>query len=213
MRAIMLTVLGVVLLVACGGRSRTVQDTTKGDLNLVKGKTFEKVYFVPFSQKNVKLDGAHGEGGGVAENKANWFVHLAAGAQRELNKRMKGTQLVIVGSGPSDHGRKVMDKAHVKLEWATAAPAGALTITGRYITAREVSDSARVWGGMMSGKSWTRAHAVIAVGGKMVIEGDVDGKYLGSGWAWGYETFGANEALGGAIVEVLWKIQKGKKVK
>jgi len=213
MRASTLVLLAAVVLTGCRGRSLTVRDARPGDVRLVEGKQFERVYFVPFTMNTVALEGAHGEGAVLEDHKANWFVHLAAGAQLEMNKRMKGSQVVIVGSGPSGHGRQVMEKFHLKLEWAEAVPAGALAISGRYISSREVSGASRFWGGMMSGKSWTRGAVGIRVGEAKVFDCVVDGKFLGGGWDWGYETFGANEALGRGIVDVVSALQKGKKVK
>ena len=101
MRSFTLTVLGVALFAGCTGRSLSVRDAREGDVSLVRNREFKKVYFVPFSMAGVALEGAHSEG-----DKAKWFVHVAAGAQLEMKKRMRGSQVVIVGTGPSDHGRR-----------------------------------------------------------------------------------------------------------
>jgi hypothetical protein len=35
---------------------------------------------------------------------------------------------------------------------------------------------------------------------------------LGGGFSWGYETLCANEALGRAIIDVIWRLQTGQHI-
>jgi len=58
-----------------------------------------------------------------------------------------------------------------------------------------------------------KPHRSASVRGNAIIcDATLDGTYLGGGFSWGYETLGANEALGRSIIDVVRKLQSGEPI-
>ncbi len=211
MRLVLLAT-AALLLSACGPRALAVRDPQPGNTAALQGKTFDKVYLVPFDQSDVVLNGAHGDDEATkTANKAKWFDHLAVGVQQELNKRLKGVRAVYAGNtGPALQAAS--EKYEVTVETADSVPADALVVKGRYVESREVSGASRAWVGGWAGKSFTRAEIKVFKGDEQIYACTLDGKYLGGGFSWGYETLGANERLGHLVAQLLWHIRDGRPI-
>jgi hypothetical protein len=102
-----------------------------------------------------------------------------------------------------------MSKLKVMFRYSRAVPVNALVVTGRYLVSDNVGGGSRALLGSMMGSTFTRADVRILRGNAVVCAAVIDGKYLGGGFSYGYETLGANEALGRAIVDVIGRLQTG----
>lgn len=196
----------------CAGRDSTVQTVSAGNLSLLKAQAVTDVYFTPFDLSGVKLEGDHGDAK-AEENKQKWFTHVVAGAQRYFDSSA-GTHAsaILTGRASDAYADDVMQKGKVRFKLAEQAPPGALVVGGKYLYSRNIAGASRFFLGMMSGKSWNRAEVTISRGGDVVYSATLDGKFLGGGYSWGYETFAVNEGLGAGIAEIIWKLQRGAPV-
>lgn len=145
-------------------------------------------------------------------SKSSWFAHVIVGAQKAADKDLPGTKVMLVGHR-SPQLPIVEEKYDTRIEPVDQAPADALVVRGRFVYSEEISGTSRAVLGMMAGKSWTRARVEVLRGGENVYTCHVDGKYLGNGYSWGYESLGANEEVGRAIVQVIAALKAGKTVK
>ena len=205
-------VLWTLLAGGCMGRGMTVRDPRVGDLSQIRGQAVQEIYLVPFSLSGVELKGDHGDDKERETNKAKWFTHVVVGAQQAFNDKGPRTRVVCVKAGKSVYDREIFAKTEISVDVREPAPPDALVVSGRYLFSENISGASRAFLGMMSGKSWTRAAISIARGGREVYGCVLDGKYLGGGWSWGYETLGANEGLGRGIAEIIRKLRKGEKI-
>jgi hypothetical protein len=205
LRAILALVLGAAVTQGCMGRGSAVTAANVSGGGM-KGEALTDIYLVPFDTSTVKVEGDHGEGAKKAENIANWATHVAIG----LQKHLPAAKVYIVRPALTDHDRTAMEKSKVTFRSAAEAPAGALVVTGTYLTSKNVSGAARAWLGVMSGKSVTTAKVAIQKGGAGIFDGELAGKYLGGGFSWGYEMLGVNEGLGDGIGKVIESLQRGE---
>ena len=192
----------------CLGRGLTIRDAAPGDLTQIQGQTLDTIYFVPFDMKGLELKGDHGDAATAAANKAKWFSHLVVGAQDALNEQMPGVRVALVGERPAQLDI-IEEKYALKVDVVSKVPKGAYVVRGSYTFSEEISGAARAMLGVMVGKSWTRARTRVEKDGVAIYGCTIDGKYMGTAYSWGYETLGANEALGKGIAEVIEAIQKG----
>lgn len=195
----------------CAGRDATVKTVSAGDVSLLKGSPLTEVYFAPFDVSGVKLEGDHGDGAVAEGNKKKWSSHVVAGAQRYFDGiRGAGTGVSVLSAktGLDDYDEVVMSKGKVRFR-AGEPPPEALVVKGKYTFSKNVAGASRFFLGMMSGKSWNRADVTISRGATVIYSATVDGKYLGGGYSWGYETLAVNEGLGHGIAEIVWKLQRG----
>ncbi|MCA9548814.1 MAG: hypothetical protein KC933_02190 [Myxococcales bacterium] len=202
----LLPIFFLLLFASTACRSLSVRGAEPGKLDLAQN-TAEQIYFEPFSLEGVELAGNHGGTG----NTERWFAHVLVGAQVAAQDKLPGSRVVLVGQRPSGLAT-VEEKYETKVDPVDAAPQGALRVRGRYIYSEEVGGASRALIGMMAGKSWTRARVEILRDDEPVYTCFVDGKYLGNGYSWGYETLGANEEVGRAIVEVIAALKAGQAV-
>ena len=182
------------------------------DTGQLRSQGVPAIYFVPFDPSAVVLKGDHGEGRTIAENEGKWFSHLVAGAELALEDLKSASAAVLVTPAASPYDAEVMDKLKVLIRYSPGVPPNAVVVTGRYLIADNVSGASRAMLGMMMGKTFTRAQIRIARGNAVICDATLDGTYLGGGFSWGYETLGANEALGRVIVEVIQKLQTGEPI-
>ena len=196
----------------CMGRSSSVHALAPGDLGQLRSQPIGDVYFVPFDTRTVALKGDHGDTSTAAQNIGKWFAHVVAGAQLAFEETQIVGTTVMVAQGANPYDAEVMDKLKVRLRYSPTIPASAIVVTGRYLESDNVSGGARAMLGIMSGKTYTRAQIRITRGNAVICDATLDGTYLGGGFSWGYETLGANEALGRSIVEVIRKLQIGERI-
>jgi hypothetical protein len=198
--------------IGCQARDSSVRMFAPGDMRFIYSQPVPAVYFVPFDTSAVVMSGDHGDAPKAAENKGKWFSHVVAGAQLAFNDSHAASQAVLVTPVASPYDRDVMGKLQVVIGYSPVVPPNAFVVTGRYLESDNVGGGVRFLVGSMGGKTFTRAHIRIARGPAIICDATVDGTYLGGGYSWGYETLGANEALGRAIVEIVQKLQTGQPV-
>jgi hypothetical protein len=196
----------------CMGRSSAVRALAPADIGQIRARGITAVYFVPFDASSVVLKGDHGDGPTAEQNKGKWFSHVVAGAQLALNEDKDGTAAVLVTPVQNPYDREVMDKLKVRINYSPGIPLGAVVVSGRYLVSDNVSGGSRAMLGAMVGNTYTRAQIRVMRGNAIVFDATLDGTYLGGGFSWGYETLGANEALGRIIVEVIQKLQRGEHI-
>lgn len=194
----------------CMGRGASVATVSTSNASAVGGNALRDVCFVPFDTSKVAMEGDHGDASTARENRRKWFTHVVLGAEKKLRKA--GGSAILVKDGADSYDKLVMGKEEVSFRVSPKMPAGSLVVTGRYVSSKNVGGGSRFWLGAMSGKSWNRAEVTVKKGNTVVFKGTVDGKYLGGGYSWGYETLAVNQGLGAGIVEILQKLQKGERV-
>jgi hypothetical protein len=195
--------------VACSARHSSVRVIAPGDLRQIQGQPLPEVYFVPFDTSAVVMRGDHGDGPTAEQNKGKWFSHVFGGAELALADAKMTTSALLVAQAPSPYDSEVMSKLKVIFRYSRAVPQNALVVTGRYLVSDNVGGGSRALLGAMMGSTFTRADIRVLRGSAVVCAAVVDGKYLGGGFSYGYETLGANEALGRAIVDLITHLQTG----
>jgi hypothetical protein len=183
-----------------------------GDIGQIRAQGRPVLYFVPFDVSSVALKGDHGDGPTAMENKGKWFSHVVSGAQLALDEGKAGTVAVFLTPRQNPYDHEVMDKLKVRINYAPGVPPGGIVVTGRYLESDNVSGGSRAMLGAMMGKTYTRAQIRVMRGDSVIFDATLDGTYLGGGFSWGYETLGANEALGHVIIEVIEKLQRGEHI-
>ncbi len=197
---------------SCMGRSSSsIQDARQGNLQSIRDQNITHLYFVPFDTSTVKLNGDHGDDKTAAENKSKWFAHLFLGAIDQIHDTKSTTSPVLVEVVPQTYETWLSNKTKKPFQYQNKAPANSFVVTGKYIESKNVSGGSRAMLGIMVGKSYTRAAVEIKKGKELIYAGTIDGKYLGGGYSWGYETLGANEGLGKEIIAIIQSLQSGKK--
>lgn len=209
-RLILLTF--VAMMAATGCRSLSVRGAEPGNLSLVRAQPAQEIYFETFALDGVQLSGDHGDAQTAEANKDKWFSHVLVGAQETAKDKLPGAQVFLLGPRPAQLA-EVEEKYEARVKTVDQLPANALRVTGRFVYSDEISGGARALVGIMAGKSWTRARVQILRGDEAIYTCHIDGKYLGSGYSWGYETLGANEEVGRAIIEVIAALKAGKPIK
>jgi hypothetical protein len=194
------------------GRSSAVRVLAPGDLGPLRAQPLGDVYFMPFDTRGVLLKGDHGDAATAEQNKGKWFSHVVAGAQLAIEDGKAPGSAVLVTQVASPYDAEVMDKLKVRIRYSPGVVPNAIVVTGRYVVSDNVGGGARAMLGAMVGNTYTRAQIRITRGGAVICDATLDGTYRGGGFSWGYETLGANEALGRAIVEVLLKLQRGEHI-
>ncbi len=126
---------------------------------------------------------------------------------------MPGVHVVVVAPSPSPYTSSLMAKHGIQLQHTDNVPQGAYIVSGNYSYSKEIAGVSRAFLGVMSGKSWTRAQISITQDGAKIFNCAIDGKYMGGGYSYGYETLGANEGLGMGLVQVVVKLNQGKPVR
>ena len=158
------------------------------------------------------MKGDHGEGATITNNEVKWFSHVVAGAQHALDEMKMHSAAVFVTPAPNPYDHEVMSKIGAVFQYSPGVPPNMVVVTGRYLESDNVSGGSRAMLGVMMGKTFTRAQIRITRGNAIICDVTLDGTYLGGGYSWGYETLGANEALGRAIIEVIQKLQTGQHI-
>jgi len=197
------------MLAGCMGRQAEVKDYSHGDLSLIRNQKITTLYIVPFDVSSVELKGDHGDASERTTNKNKWFSHVYLGAMNGLSDTDSEIEAIVARGNAITYEDWLMNKTKKKFKYQGNIPTDSYTITGKYIVADEISGAARAFLGVMSGKTWTRAKVKIKRGSKVIYTGTIDGKYMGSGYSWGYESLGANEGLGREIVAIVQRLQKG----
>ncbi len=154
----------------------------------------------------MKLEGDHGNGSKIDENEKKWFTHVVIGAQRKLTTK---TAAVLVHDALTGYDKVAMEKSKISFTTSPTPPPDAIVVSGKYVSSRNVAGVSRAFLGMMSGKSWNRAEITIRRGDATLFQGTLDGKFLGGGYSWGYETLIVNEGLGAGIAGVIRDLQRG----
>jgi len=204
-RTVLLAALAV--LGACAGKAFVVEDAVPGDVTLLKTQDLLRVYFEPFDTSHAALEGDHGAGEEVENNRRLWFPHLLIGAQREIAARVPDARVVAVGEGPSEHAKEAMRRTATSVAWATAVPERSVVVSGEYVVSREVLGGR----GVLGGRSHTRVEVTIRVGDAEVYHCAVDGRYDDDGpILWDYQTLGANESAGRGIADLLVRLRAGE---